>query len=479
MRLGRTTVLYFLSLVIVSAAGFTSRFAIAFLLGEAVLGRYAVIVALGFFWLPLVGTAVARGISKRMSEGRDQSEYMTAGFGVNAAIAVLTGGAVLLLGTGIDQLSIETTSTLVVVLTERKELVALLAVAAIAFRTSMAGLVGQEKVIERGAFDAVERLTRTTGQVVLILVGAGLLGLVFGHIASLLLVGALALLFYDIGVAKPTWGHAKRILGFSRYDWASTFQGHVFGWMDVIILSLFVSDGLIGIYEVAWGLGSLLGTLSTSIRSTLFPEISSLAADDEYGEIRHILGEGVALNGLLVIPGLFGAVAIGERVLEIYRPSFAKGAGILLILIGAYLVDVYGSQFVDALNALDRPELTYRINLLFVGLNLVLNVLLVWKFSWYGAAVATALSAVIRTGLSYRRLVDTLGHIEVPVEHIGWQIVASVLMTGVVVLLNGGAPRTRLWTVALVAAGAAVYAVSVVAFSSLVRKKIVGLVRML
>jgi O-antigen/teichoic acid export membrane protein len=242
--------------------------------------------------------------------------------------------------------------------------------------------------------------------------------------------------------------------------------------MDVIVLSLFVTDGQIGIYEAAWGLGSLLATVSASVRSSLFPEISELAANEEFDRIRNVLGEGIVFSGVFVIPGLFGVAIVGERVLRVYRPSFGRGAGILVILVLAYVADVYGSQFVSALNAVDRPDVTYRINLLFIGLNLVLNVGLVWQFGWYGAAVATAVSATVRSVLAIWRVNEFIGRPAVPVRAIGWEVVASAGMAVALWLVLPFAPGSRAFTVVLVLFGAGVYATLLVALSSLVRRKL-------
>jgi O-antigen/teichoic acid export membrane protein len=472
MRLDQTTFLHFLSQVVISVAGFASRFAIGYFLGEAVLGQYAVAVGLGFFWLPLAGMAVARATTKYVSEGTAPGAYLAAGFLANAGIAATTGVAILAGGTLLGVAFPDSSVPFVTVLAAQKELVAGLAVAAILFQTAMEGLAGLHMVEYQGGLAALERMVRTTGQLAFILAGVGLFGLLVGHVFSLLLVAVLAVLLYDVGFARPRREHFERLFGYSRFGWASTFQGRVFGWMDVIVLSLFVTDGQIGIYEAAWGLGSLLATVSASVRSSLFPEISELAANEEFDRIRNVLGEGIVFSGVFVIPGLFGVAIMGERVLRVYRPSFGRGAGILVILVLAYVADVYGSQFVSALNAVDRPDVTYRINLLFIGLNLVLNVGLVWQFGWYGAAVATAVSATVRSVLAIWRVNEFIGRPAVPVRAIGWEVVASAGMAVALWLVLPFAPGSRAFTVVLVLFGAGVYATLLVALSSLVRRKL-------
>jgi O-antigen/teichoic acid export membrane protein len=459
----------------VSIAGFASTFAIAFFLGESVLGQYSVAVGLGFFWFPLAGVAVAQATTKRVSEGSDQGAYLAAGFVTNAGLAALTGVAILTAGTVLGIVLPDSSLPFITVLAGQTELVAALAVSAVLFRISLGGLAGQKKVAEQGALTAVERVLRTLGQVTLILIGIELVGLLIGHVLSLVLVAVLAVVLYDVRLARPRKEHFWKLLEFSRYGWASTFQGRVFGWMDVLVLSLFVSDGLIGIYEAAWGLGSLLATVSASVRTSLFPEISDLAEDGDFERIRSVLGDGIVFSGVFIIPGLFGVVAIGERILRVYRPSFGKGADILLILVLAYVADVYGTQFVSALNAIDRPDVTYRINLLFVGLNLVLNIVLIWQYGWYGAAVATAVSATVRAVLAYWSIRRSLGRPDIPFIHLGWEVVAALGMFVVVVLADRVAPGSRAFTVVLVLFGAGVYTLLLVALSSLIRQKLVRL----
>ncbi|MFQ3294654.1 MAG: O-antigen/teichoic acid export membrane protein [Natrialbaceae archaeon] len=476
MRLGRTTFLHFLSQVVVSIAGFASRFAIAFFLGEQVLGQYSVAVGLGFYWLVIPGTAVGLAINKRVSEGTDQAEYWTAGVLTNIILAFAVAGLVFGSAYLVRTAGLFADTTFGSVLTDTSALIALLAFAAILRQTVNSGLSGQKRVALVGGLNASERVLRTTLQIVFILIGFQLFGLLVGHAASLAVVSILAILVFGQRFARPARHHVENLFSFGKYAWLSALQGRTYGWMDVLVLSFFVSDGLIGIYEAAWGLASLLAVVSTSVQSTLFPEMSSLAVDEEYARIRHVLGEGVVFSGIFVIPGLVGAAIIGERVLSIYRPSFAKGATILVVLILAYAVDVYGSQFISALNALDRPDVTYRVNLGFIVLNVVLNVALIWQFGWFGAAVATFLSAALRGTWSLGALSREIGPPDVPLKHVGYEVVAALGMGVAIVPIAAWAPGTRLWTVVVVLAGATIYVTILLALSSLVRRKARGLV---
>jgi O-antigen/teichoic acid export membrane protein len=271
--------------------------------------------------------------------------------------------------------------------------------------------------------------------------------------------------------------HVRRLLSFARYNWLNVFETRSFAWMDTVVLALFVSPSLVGIYEVAWRLASVLGLITISVQMTLFPELSDLSARGDFERVKHLINEGLVYTGLFVIPGLFGAVVIGREVLKIYRPEFTQGATVLLILIGARIARAYSGPFVNAINAIDRPDVAFRIDAAFIAANLVLNVALVWAIGWYGAAIATALSTMLALVLGYASLRRLVGAFALPLGEFGRQIVASVVMGGAVWATTFALPSNHYVTVAQVLFGAVVYSAVLLAISRRVRSKAIALGR--
>jgi len=464
MRLGRTTLIHFTSQVGVSLAGFVATFAIARFLGAGTLGTYAVAVAL-LFWLNVPASAVGNAINKRVSEGVDRGEFLGSGLLINAVLAVALSLAVVALAERIDGHVGAPVSGLI----------AVLLVGNVAMLTVVGALNGQRKVAHTGVLRAVERVARTGFQVGFILFGYRLTGLLVGHAASLAAAALLGLLLFEVRPSLPTREHVGSLIGYARYSWLGTLKTRAFGWMDTIVLAFFVPSALIGVYEVTWTLASTLALVSNSVQQTLFPELSELGVDEYYERVHHFLNEGLVFTGVFAIPGLFGAAVIGPRILRIYRPEFTQGATILLVLIVARTVAAYGTQFLNAINAIDRPDVAFRINFAFVATNVVANVVLVSQYGWYGAAAATALSAGLMLVLSYAALSSLIGRPNVPVPEILHEFGASAVMAGVVYGLAGVLPGSHYATVALVLAGSIVYALVLVALSTRVREKAVGL----
>lgn len=122
---------------------------------------------------------------------------------------------------------------------------------------------------------------------------------------------------------------------------------------------------------------------------------------------------------------------LDERLLRIYGDEFTQGTRVLLILIVAALFYAYQNQILTTLNAIDRPDLSFRVNALFIVANLALNVVLVYLYGWIGAAVATALSVTISLVVAYYML-KTLIDFATPYREIARQWTAALLMGAVV-----------------------------------------------
>ncbi len=235
--------------------------------------------------------------------------------------------------------------------------------------------------------------------------------------------------------------------------------------MDTIILAAFVPHGLIAVYEVAWNLASLFAIFGESISRTLFPEMSMIASEDKgEDQISGLLRVSLAYSGLFIIPGLVGAAIVGDVVLTIYGQGFETGYYILLVLTFARLLYGFMGQFLSTINALDRPDLTFYINGIFVAVNLGLNVVLTWRFGWYGAAAATTISAGAGLLLGYYYATRVI-EFEVPVDEIAKQCLSAVVMAVTVFTARYVVGDSLPVVVMLVGIGAGIYFATLLALS--------------
>lgn len=460
MKLGRTSLFHFLTQVVTSIAGFLTTLIIARLLGASVLGTFAVATSLSVI-LTIPANTISGAMSKRISEREEPSAYFTAGTVLLLGMTVIVGVGLLIAGPLVNSYL----GAPVV------ELLVLLIAASTVYNIYTSILTGEKKVFAAGALGTVEQVLRLLFQASLIVAGFSLAGLFVGKIASLSLAAIVGIFISDMRLVMPDRRHFRRIYDFAKYTWMNEIKGRSFSWMDVIILGFFVDSALIGIYEVSWTLASTLILVSQSVQQTLFPEISELGVTEDYDRVRHLVDEAFVFVGIFAIPGLFGAVVLGDALLTIYRPVFAKGHLILVLLVSARLLDAYASQLINVLGALDYPNLVFWMGAAFTAVNVSLNVLLIWQFGWTGAAVATATAAFVELAIGYYLLSSVVGRLSVPYRQILLQVLVSAVMAEVLYVLTWFVPVTNYTVVGLVFAGAGLYVLLLIGVSTRIRRK--------
>lgn len=461
MRLGQTSALYTVSRIVASLIGFLATVYFAKVLGAPVLGQYALVLAI-VTWVSIVArSGIASATTKRISEGEERHEYFGAALVVGAVVATLAGSGVLLLSTHVNAY----------VGTGAATFVALILIFHILVAIVTAALTGSHKVHIYSLLQVGGRIARSLGQVTLVLIGWGLTGMLVGYVIGSVITGVVALWSMGFLPARPDVRHFRSLFEFAKFSWLGKLSQRFYGTLDVTVLGLFVSSGLVGVYSVTWSVVMFLAIFGTGIRTTLFPELSKLSADGSVDEVADLTRTAIVYSGLILVPGLVGGVLIGDRILLIYGPAFVKGDEVLGILVLAALVWTYSKQFHTTLDALDRPDLTFRANGVFVVLNTVLNVTLIYWYGILGAALATLLSAAVAFLLSF---IYVRGQLDVPfpLSDITRQWVAALVMGVVVYGARGVLEETtsNARNVALVAVlvtlGAGVYFTTLLAIST-------------
>jgi O-antigen/teichoic acid export membrane protein len=465
MRPANTTLATLFSEVARSLIGFLVTLYLARELGASVLGAFFVVIAL-VVWLRVPMNAIGSAITKRVSEGTERGAFLGAGGALYALLTLVMALGILVAN---DAVNAHVGAPVA-------PFVAVLLVGNGFFSYVTNSLDGQKRVASSSVLKAAENIAEGGAQIVFVLLGYELVGLLFGQAVALLGGGAVGLGLFVFRPTFPGREHFESLMEYARYSWLGTVSGRTFGWMDTLVLSFFVGSGLIGVYEISWRLASVLILLGNAIQRTLFPEISDLADEGNESKIQFFLNEGLFYTGLLAIPGLFGAAVLGTKVLRIYGPEFTAGTVVLLVLVLARLVDAYGNLLLTTVNGLDRPDIAFRINGVFMVSNLVLNVGLVYLFGWYGAAVATAASSGITATLGLFATRRLLGDVNIPIAGIAKQVLASVAMAGIIVAVRSTIPITSMYhTIGYVVFGATVYGIAMLIISRRLRDKVISL----
>jgi len=461
VRVGQTSVIHFGSTVTASVVGFAATLYIAQELGSSTLGVYSLFIAVITWMNTGFGHGLHYAVAKRVSEVGDSSRDFGAGLITQAIVFAIVSVILFFFRQQINEyLSFRGTELL---------FLAFAIILCSSFVTTI--LQSEQKVHISSILKPIDRIIRSgiqLGVVFFALLGGGVAGLIWGYMIGAAVAMVIGLIFISIRPQFPKREHFESVLGFTRYSWLSAIEARSFSALDTVILGVFVSTNFIGYYEVAWNLASLLAIFGTSISQTLFPAMSELDSREQHDTVRELITDGIAYLGLFLIPGLFGVVIIAEHVLVIYGSEFQRASTVLVVLVAARLVYVYQAQFVTTLNALDYPDRAFRVNLVFIITNLVLNVALVYLFGWFGAAVATGIATAIGLVLSFHALRGVI-EFKLPLREILNQLIAAISMSSVVWLAEPMIIQTDFGSIItallLVSSGAIAYFLVLVSIS--------------
>ena len=424
MRIGQTSIVVFLSTLVGAALGFLGTLYFARELGAEVIGLYALVMTVVTWLILTADLGVGGATVKRISEGTEPGAYLTAAVGWT-----------LLLATAVSVVVVLGQPVLESYIAEFNQYVALSVVwfvvvmifVRLFYQFVSRILNGERKVHIAGALDPVQIGGQSLIQVVLVLAGFGLVGMLVGYAIGGLLVGVLGLYWVTVRPSRPSRRHFRSLFDYAKFSWLGSLKSRTFNEVDILLLGVFVQSALVGVYSVVWSIAKFLELFGSAISQTVFPEISHTSAQDSTEAVSGLLEDALAFAGLVAVPGLVGGVLLADPLLGLYGPEFAEGTTVLGLLVLATLLYSYQKQLMNGLNGIDRPDLAFRINAVFIALNAGLNVVLIPSFGIEGAAVASVVSVAVALALAHRTLAR-LVRFRTPVEELTRQAGAAAVM---------------------------------------------------
>lgn len=254
---------------------------------------------------------------------------------------------------------------------------------------------------------------------------AGVRGIIYGLFAGFIVMLAWGAWKSSTPLGSPSFDHAKSLFDYSKYVFVSSVGGYFYSWMDIAIIGFFLTQSDVGIYEIAWRVSAIVMLFSTSLATTIFPQVSQWDAEDATERIASLLSEAIAPALFVAVPAFFGVVLFAEEILGlVFGAEYTAGWLLLIILMGEKVIQSVHVLLGRSLQAIDRPDLAAKAGLISIALNLVLNVVLIYEYGIVGAAVATAFSFIVNSVL-HAHYLSRFVSIRVPYLRIGGCVAAS------------------------------------------------------
>lgn len=388
-------------------------------LGASALGTYFLFQTSAALLSLCSDVGVKGAIEKRISEGEDQSYYLTTGTAINGVLLLAVSSILYLFSAEInDFLGAELTLFLIIALVVRA-----------GFQLTIRILNGELRVGETAFLLVLRQVIWASVGILLYHLGYDIHSLVYGLIISYAAVFVIGFKSRNTQFGGISLTHSRSLFDYSKYHFVSASGSEIYSWMDVAIIGIFLTQMHVGAYETAWKVTGAVMLVSSSIATTIFPQISKWDAEGNTDKIEELIPNGIAWSLLLIVPSFFGALLLSEDILlYLFGEEFTIAWVVLIILLADKIVGAVQAIIGRSLSAIDHPGLSARASMVSVILNVILNIVLIYQFGIIGAAVATFLSSSIGDLLHWvylSRFID----VRFPIRRFSWIVLSSIVMT--------------------------------------------------
>lgn len=305
-------------------------------------------------------------------------------------------------------------------------------------RLAAAYLQAVRRMLLHSSITALEVLVEVAVVAALALTGTGVSGILMALVGwkGVVVLGKLARIWSEIGWSVPALSVLKSYVAFGLPLAVAGLCWIVANSGDRYLIKLFLGIREVGIYSVAYTMGSLPFILMTPIDYVLFPTIAEFWRSGRREEVERYIQYSVKYALLVAIPVVFCFAVLSEELIVTFAtPEFAGvRVSVTLIALGFVLlgIGVVGQRVILLAN---RPHVISGLYASLAGLNILLNLVLIPAFGSVGAAVATLVTfgsySLFTVGFA-----RAYCEISVEREALGKSVLASVAMAAVLAWLD-------------------------------------------
>ena len=254
-------------------------------------------------------------------------------------------------------------------------------------------------------------IIKVTFILTLVLIGyavrGAIIGFVFAPMATLLLVVYLKRHNWIRG-----WINEKKIKDFRSFVPQKVLAKHIVSFsvpiilfsvainliinIDLFFVKTYLTNHDVGVYAAASTISKVPFYLLTGMYVALFPVISRTTFRNEIEKTQKYILDSLKYSLIVLIPVvLIISISSNELITILYSNKYADGGLPLIILIIGLGFYSLLFLFTTILNGSGMPQISLIMGLIVLGLDILLNFILVPEYHLIGAAVATSIACFI------------------------------------------------------------------------------------
>jgi O-antigen/teichoic acid export membrane protein len=190
---------------------------------------------------------------------------------------------------------------------------------------------------------------------------------------------------------------------FLKMSWPLALSG-IFGVIytstDSVMLGWFNQFEAVAFYNAAQKFIWIAIIPAGLIYSSFFPAVNKII-DEEKEKFQKAWSFQLEVIFIIAIPMIFGILALAQKIIEFgYGTNYDPAIGALKMLTAVVFFSYISHPFNQLLVSFHKQKYLFWISFLTAMLNVVLNAMLIPKYSFYGAGIATIISYFIAVCLN-------------------------------------------------------------------------------
>ncbi|MFA5816016.1 MAG: flippase [Bacteroidales bacterium] len=249
--------------------------------------------------------------------------------------------------------------------------------------------------------DIGEQLSKFVFTAIALIIGVGLIGVVWANVASVVLAAGMSLVFFTIvlprnkAVSNAVASPVRQIFHYSLPLAFSNILGMLLLYIDMLLVGYLASPADVGYYGAALRLVTGSQAILLAFATVFTPVISDLynkRSDAELHELFKTVGRWIFTCSFPIFLVLF---LLSDPIMQVFGTDFTAGSGALMLLAFSQLVNA-GTGTAGLMVLMSGRSHMELIN---VGVSLIINViicmLLIPAHGVVGAAIANVTAAVV------------------------------------------------------------------------------------
>lgn len=380
--------------IIGSAAKLGERVVIGRLLTPDAYGEVSIGLAFFTFTITLALVGCTQGVSRfipRYDSLEDRRGLLVSGMAITTVLSLVIAIGMFIGAGWLSAVFFETEAAITFI-----QVLAVTLPFAVGFRMLIAAIRGCENTLYRTIVnDLVDPGLRIALIGGLLLAGMGIVAAGIAYLIAAIVAFLIALVF--LHRLMPLFGayrtHTKELFIFSAPLAISTVIGTLLTQTDTLMLGHFRSSYEVGMYNAAYPLAGGLLVVLSAFGFLYLPIISRLDSEGERGAVNDIYATTTKWVYIITFPAFLLFVVFPEGVIHtFFGQNYTDAAPALPILALGFFASATVGRDRETLSALGSTSWIAIGNIVGLVVNVVINLVLIPRYGFIGASVASVIS---------------------------------------------------------------------------------------